>query len=178
TVRSKTTFSALLDTQVVFAKLSEELASHHGSQSITCRSGTLNKAREVRRADHIKIDIQPDVPTHRLGQGCHMVAGAEEAALPGAPEGEAAARAGWVRPLGQSQRRFEHYSRAATIVVNTRSLRHAVEMRTNDDQGAIAIKGRIGEHVSSEPLAGDGIDLEAHSGAVASCDFEGAAEFV
>src|SRR5262249_6672710 len=82
----------------------------------------------------------------------------------------------WVGPLANPQRRFEHYSRATTIVVNTRSLRHAVEMRTNDDQGAIAIKNRIGQHVLSEPLAGHGIDLEAHSGAVASCDFEGAAQ--
>src|SRR5262249_54829329 len=95
-----------------------------------------------------------------------------------APECEADTTAGLGRSLGKPQRRFEHYSRATTIVVNTRSLRHAVEMRTNDDQGAIAIKNRIGQHVSSEPLAGHGIDLEAHIGAVASCDFEGAAQFV
>src|SRR5262249_20433893 len=108
----------------------------------------------------------------------HMVAGADEAALLCAPECEADASAGLGRSLGQSQRRFEHYSRAATIVVNTRSLRHAVEMRTNDDQGAIAIKNRIGQHVSRGPLAGRGTDLGAHSGAGASCDFEGAAQFL
>src|SRR5262249_6672708 len=84
------------------AKLSEKLASHHGSQSITCRSGTLNKAREVRRADHIEVDIQRDVPTHLLGQGCHMVAGADEAALLCAPECEADTTAGLGRSLGQS----------------------------------------------------------------------------
>src|SRR5262249_40679960 len=109
-VRSKTTFSALLDTQVVFAKLSEELASHHGSQSIACRGGALNKAREVGRADHIEIDIQRNVPTHLLGQGCHMVAGADEAALRCPPECEADASAGLGRSLGQSQRRFKHCS--------------------------------------------------------------------
>src|SRR5262249_2453010 len=97
---TKTTFSALLDTQVVFAKLSEKLASHHGSQSITCRSGTLNKAHEVGRGDHIKIDIQRDVPTHLLGQGCQMVAGADEAALLGAPECQAHPSARLARSLG------------------------------------------------------------------------------
>src|SRR6516164_3253809 len=107
-----------------------------------------------------------------------MVAGADEAALLCAPECEAHATAGLRRPLGQSQRRFEHYSRAATIVVDARPLRHAVEMRTNDDEGAIAVKGRVGQHVSSQPLSDHGVDLEAHSGAAASCDIEGAAEFV
>ncbi len=53
-----------------------------------------------------------------------------------------------------SQSSFEHYSRTATIVIDARPLRYAVEMRTNDDQGTIAIKSRIGQHVSSEPLAG------------------------
>src|SRR5712671_848378 len=56
-------------------------------------SGTLNKAREVGRSDHIEVDIQRDVPTHLLGQGCHMVAGADEAALLCAPECEAHATA-------------------------------------------------------------------------------------
>src|SRR5262249_7452066 len=109
---------------------------------------------------------------------CHMVAGADEAALLCAPECEADTTAGLGRSLGQSQRRFEHYSRATTIVVNTRSLRHAVEMRTNNDQGAIAIKNRIGRQVSREPVSGRGIALGAHSGAVGSCVFEGAAQFV
>src|SRR3954471_2316630 len=83
-----------------------------------------------------------------------------------------------VSPWDQSQRRFEHCSRAATIVVNTRSLRHAVEMRTNDDQGAIAIKSRVGQHVSSQPFAGHGVHVETYSGAATSCNVEGAAEFV
>src|SRR4029077_161116 len=103
---------------------------------------------------------------------------ADQAELLCAPECEAHATAGFGRPLCQPQRRFEHCSRAATIVVNTRSLRHAVEMRTNDDQGAIAIKGSVGQHVSSQPLAGYGVYVETYSGAAASCDVEGAAEFV
>src|SRR5258706_13227304 len=63
-VRSKTTSDALLDSQVVFAKISEEFASHHGSQSLIARRGALNEAREVGRADHVEIDIERDVPTH------------------------------------------------------------------------------------------------------------------
>src|SRR4029453_19538385 len=103
---------ALLDTQVVFAKLSEELASPHGSQSVTCRSGTLNKAREVGRGDHIEVDVQRDVPMRLLGQGCHMVAGADEGALLCAPECESTADATAVfgRSMGKSQRRFKHCS--------------------------------------------------------------------
>ena len=85
-----------------------------------------------------------------------MVPGADQSALLCAPECEAPATAGFGRSLGQSQRRFEHCSRAATIVVNTRSLRHAVKMRTNDDQGAIAIKSCVGQHVSSSAFAGHG----------------------
>src|SRR5262249_28323639 len=162
----------------VFAKIGEEFASHHGSQSITGRSGTLNEARKVGRADHIEVDIQRDVPTHFLGQGFHMVAGADKAALLCAPECEAQVTAGFGRSLCQSQRRFEHCSRAATIVVNTRSLRHAVEMRTNDDQGAVAIRSSVGQHVSSQPLAGYGVYVETYSGAGARCDVEGAAELV
>jgi hypothetical protein len=162
----------------VFAKISEEFASYNGSQSLIGRSRTLNEAREVGRADHVEIDIERDVTTHLLGQGSHVVAGADEAALLCAPECEAHATAGLRRPPGQPQRRFEHYSRAATIVVDARPLRHAVEMRTNNDEGATAVKGRVGQYVSSQPLSDHGVDLEAHSGAAASCDIERAAEFV
>src|SRR5262245_45423551 len=168
----------LFDIQVVFAKISEEFASHHGSQSITGRSGTLKEARKVGRADHIEVDIQRDAPTLLLGQGSQMVTGADEAALLCAPECEAHASAGSGRSLCQSQRRFEYCSRAATIVVNTRSLRHAVEMRPNDDQGAVAIKNSVGQHVSSQTLASYGVHVEMYSGAGASCDVEGAAQFV
>jgi hypothetical protein len=41
-----------------------------------------------------------------------------------------------------------------------------------------AIKGRVGQHVSSQPLAGRGVHVETYSGAAASCDVGGAAEFV
>src|SRR5438876_10855099 len=131
----------------MFAKISEELALHYGSQSITGHSGSVNEAREVGRADHVEVDIERDAPANLLGQGSHMVARANEPALLCTPECEAHATASLGRPLGQSQRRFEHYRRAATIVVDARPLRHAVEMCTNDDQGAIAIKSRIGQHV-------------------------------
>src|SRR5262245_37054571 len=151
-------------------KITEELASHYGSQSITGHSGSVNEAREVGRTDHVEIDIERDAPPNLLRQGSHMVARADEATLLCAPEREAHATASLGRPFGQSQRRFEHYRRAATIVVDARPLRHAVEMRTNDDQGTIAIQSRIGQHVSSEPLAGNGIDFEPHSGATTSCD--------
>src|SRR5262245_11390656 len=168
----------LLDFQVVFAKISEELTSHHGSQSITACSGTLKEARKVGRADHTVVNLQRDALTLLLGQGSQMVAGADEAALFCAPECEAHAIAGFGRSLCQSQRYLEHCSRAATIVVNTRSLQHAVEMRTNDDQGTSATKSSVGQHVSRQPLAGHGVYVETYSGAGASCDIEGAAEFV
>src|SRR5262245_24748864 len=171
-VRSKTTCSALLDTQVVFAKISEELASNHGDQSITGRSRTLNESPEVWRADHVEVDIKCNVPTHLLGQGSHMAAGTDEAALLCAPECETHATAGLGWALGQSQGRFEHDRRAATVVVDARPLRYAVEMRTNDDQGTIAIPSRIGQHVSSQSFAGHGVDLEVNSGAGATCNFK------
>src|SRR5260221_13679286 len=84
-VRSKTTSDALLDSQVVFAKISEEFASHHRSQSLIGRSGALNEAREVGRPDHVEIDMERDVPTPRLGQGSAAVARAKRAPLPCPP---------------------------------------------------------------------------------------------
>src|SRR5262245_36273356 len=128
----------------MLAKVSEELASHYGSQSITGHSGSVNEAREVGRADHVEVDIERDVPAKLLGQGSHMMARADEAALLCTPECEAHAAAGLGRTLGQLQRRFEHCSRTATIVVDARPLRYAVEMRTNDDQGTIVIPSHIG----------------------------------
>ena len=124
----------------MWAKISKQLASHHASQSLSGRSRTLNESREVGRTDHVEVDIESDVPTHVLGQCAEMMAGADETALLCPPECEAYASAGSAWPRGQSQRRLEHYSRTATIVVDAWPLRHAVEMRTNDDQGAIAIQ--------------------------------------
>src|SRR5262245_10070216 len=98
-----------------------------------------------------------------------MVARADEAMLLCAPEREAHATPCFGRLLAQSQRRFEHYRRATTIVVDARPFWHAVEMRFSDNQGTIV---RVGQHVSSEPLAGHGIDVEAHSGAATGCDFQ------
>src|SRR3954464_2572980 len=74
-VRSITTCRALLDTQVVFAKVSKQLASHHASQSLPSCYRTLNESREVGRADHVEVDIESDVPTHLLGQCAQMMAG-------------------------------------------------------------------------------------------------------
>ena len=79
----------------------------------------------------------------------------------------------------QSQRRFEHRCRAATIIVDARSLQHAVEMRTNDNQGTIATGGRVGQYVSAPTLFGHGVDRETHGCTICpSCDVEGVAVFV
>ena len=99
-----------------------------------------------------------------------MVARADEAALLGAPEREAHAAAVW-RIAGQSQRGFEHRGRAAAIVVDARPLRHAVEMRADDDQGDRSPVGSaLGQHVAGRALAGDSVDREAHGGAAVGRD--------
>jgi hypothetical protein len=43
-------------------KLCSRNSARSSRRSITCRSGTLNKARKVGRGDHIEVDVQRDVP--------------------------------------------------------------------------------------------------------------------
>src|SRR5260370_16375811 len=104
-----------------------------------------------------------------------MVARADEAALLCAPECEAHASSGLG---GQSQRRFEHCGRAATIVVDAGSLRHAVEMRAHNDKRAFAMEGRAAQHVSSQPNAAHAADGEAHGFAASTSAFAPAAQLL
>ena len=68
------------------------------------RGRTLDESREVGRAHHVEVDVEPNAAAFLLGQGPDMVARADEAALLGAPEREPQALSGWA---GQLQRRFE-----------------------------------------------------------------------
>src|SRR5262249_57045004 len=96
-----------------------------------------------------------------FGQTVDMLTRAHEALLLCSPEGETHATACSGRLQHQSQRRFEHCGRAATIIVDARSLQHAVEMRTNDNQGTIATGGRVGQYGSAPTPFGHGVDREA-----------------
>src|SRR5262249_55893996 len=112
-------------------------------------SRALNEAHEVGRADHVEIDVEHDVTTVIFGNTAAMLRRPHEALLLCSPEGETPGTACSGRLPHQSQRRFEHRGRAATIIVDARSLQHAVEMRTNDNQGTIATGGRVGQYVSA-----------------------------
>src|SRR5262249_51771495 len=116
------------------------------------RSRALNEAHEVGRADHVEIDVEHDVTTVIFGQTVDMLTRAHETLLLCSPEGETHATACSGRLPHQSQRRFEHRGRAATIIVDARSLQHAVEMRTNDNQGTIATGGGAGPYAFAPQL--------------------------
>src|SRR5215813_8372009 len=115
----------------MLAKISDEFASRNGNRGMIGRGRALNEAHEVGRADHVEIDVEHDVTTVIFGQTVDMLTRAHEALLLCSPEGETHATACSGRLPRQSQRRFEHRGRAATIIVDARSLQHAVEMRTN-----------------------------------------------
>src|SRR5436309_1950944 len=92
------------------------------NRRIIGRSRALNKADEVGRADHVEIDVERNVTTFIFGQSVEMATRADEALLLCSPEDEAHASASSDRLPGQSQRRFEHCGRAATIIVDARPL--------------------------------------------------------
>src|SRR5262249_19859015 len=135
------------------------------SHSLLLRSGAADETSEIGRADHVEIDIDSDRSALIVRQRVDVVARADQATLLRAPECEAHAPAVLCRLLRQSQRRFEHGRRAAAVVIDPRSLGHAVEVRTNDDQWALVVAASVGHDVSSRTLAAHSVHRKTYDAA-------------